>query len=71
MLKLHLQSACAQPEVPMFMWPAPAGDFDAGEMKRLVEDCMGRWKLAAGQPAVPHAVPNPPLPPQHSAGQVS
>ena len=46
-----------------------AGDFDAGEMRQLVEGCMGRWQVAAGQPAVPPSVPNPPLPPQQSAGQ--
>lgn len=49
----------------------PAGDFDAREMRKLVEDAMGRWRVADGQPAVPPQVPNPPLPEQKSAGQVT
>ena len=57
------------PRLTLLLPHGPTGDFDAGEMKRLVEDRMGRWRLAAGQPAVPPEVPNPPLPPQHSAGQ--
>jgi hypothetical protein len=57
--------------IPSMRLSVHAGDFDAEEMKRLVDESMGRWQVAAGQPAAPPAVPNPPLPPQQSAGQVS
>lgn len=49
---------------------ARAGDFDAVAMRKLVEKALGPWKVAAGQPAEPPAIPNPPLPPQSTAGQV-
>lgn len=47
-----------------------AGDFDAAEMKRIVERTLGQWQVAPGQPAEPLQVPNPPLPPTAFAGQV-
>ncbi len=47
-----------------------AGDFDATEMKSLIEQSLGRWRVATSQPATPPRVPNPPLPPQATAGQV-
>ena len=46
------------------------GDFESSAMKQLIERTLGPWQVAAGQPAEPLAVPNPPLPAQSTPGQV-
>ena len=47
-----------------------AGDFDTPAMKRMVEQYLGPWAVAEGQPPEAPAIPNPPLPPQTTAGTV-
>lgn len=44
--------------------PPPAGDFDSREMAGWVRQAFGGWAPAAGQPARPLPLPNPPLPDQ-------
>ena len=47
-----------------------AGDFDTAAMKSMVEQYLGPWSVAEGQPPAAPAIPNPPVPPQTTAGTV-
>ncbi len=47
-----------------------AGDFDTAAMKRMVEQYLGPWSVAEGQPPTAPAIPNPAIPPQTTAGTV-
>jgi predicted Zn-dependent peptidase len=46
-----------------------AGDFETPAMKRMVEQYLGPWQVAEGQPAVAPPIPNPPVPPQAITAQ--
>ena len=38
-------------------------------MKRMVEQYLGPWQVAEGQPTMAPPIPNPPLPPQTITAQ--